>query len=277
MIDTSSSVINFEHRQFSNTIWAFYREYGRSFDWRHIDDPYKVMVSEIMLQQTQTSRVIEKYEQFIGEFPTIYSLATAPLRDVLSVWQGLGYNRRGLYLHQAAQKIVKEYEGRMPADPEKLFQLPGIGKATAASICAFAFNMPTVFIETNIRAVYIHFFFSNLIDVHDKDIFPLVAVTVDNDNPREWYYALMDYGVMLKRITINPSRKSAHHVRQSKFEGSDRQIRGAVIRILTEQQRVSISHLLASLNKDEERVKKIIAQLCDDGLIVNCKNTLKIA
>lgn len=188
-----------EVTSFQEMIWNFYHLAGRSFPWRNVNDPYRVMISEIMLQQTQTYRVLPKYEQFIHEFSSFHSLAAASLRDVLSVWQGLGYNRRGKLLHEASQIIVTTYGGRLPDDQHVLVTLPGIGPATAASVSSFAFNKPTVFIETNIRSVFIHSFFSNEEKVSDRQIMPLVAQTLDHRNPREWYYALMDYGVMLKK------------------------------------------------------------------------------
>lgn len=252
---------------FRNFIWEFYRVQGRTFPWRNVDDPYKVVVSEIMLQQTQTYRVESKYERFIAAFPTWDFLAQASLRDVLTLWQGLGYNRRGMALHKIAQKVMQEYNGTLPHNPQTLEAFPGIGKATAGSICAFAFNAPTVFIETNIRAVFIHTFFKNKSEVHDKELFPLVEQTLDLRNPREWYYALMDYGVHLKKLHKNPSQKSAHHTKQSKFEGSDRQIRGAVLRILTEKPLVDKQAMLKSLAVQTDRAEKILKDLCAEGLV----------
>ncbi len=262
--------------QFQETILSFYHTAGRSFAWRHVDDPYKVLVSEVMLQQTQTHRVIDKFEQWMTEFPSFESLAQASLRDVLSVWAGLGYNRRGMYLHQCAQRVVNEFGGMIPNDPAILVTFPGIGKATASSICAFAFNRPTVFIETNIRTVFIHFFFNDQDAVHDNQIMPLVAQTLDHGNPRDWYYALMDYGVMLKKLLPNPSRKSTHHTKQSKFEGSDRQIRGMIIRQLTDHASLATDDLISRLEKESDRCKKIIAQMCRDGLITEKAGNLMI-
>ena len=263
--------------QFQETIWSFYHSAGRSFAWRNISDPYKVLVSEVMLQQTQTHRVIDKFEQWLAEFPMVESLAGASLRDVLSVWSGLGYNRRGMYLHQCAQRVVNEFGGTVPNDPAVLVTFPGIGKNTAASVCAFAFNKPTVFIETNIRTVFIHFFFNDQESVHDNQIMPLVQESLDHDNPREWYYALMDYGVMLKKSIPNPSRKSKHHTKQSKFEGSDRQIRGMILRELTDHSFLNVDDLISQLQKEEERCKKIIEQMCRDGLIAQTHDRLMIS
>ena len=266
-----------ELNYFINHIWDYYSKHGRIFDWRHEEDPYKIVVSEVMLQQTQTYRVAVKYQPFIQAFPTIQTLAQAPLKDVLALWQGLGYNRRGMYLHQIAQKVVQEYAGKVPDDPAVLVTFSGLGKATAASICAFAFNKPTCFIETNIRAVYIHFFFQNKINVADAEIMPLIQATVDHKNPREWYYALMDYGVMLKKSIPNPSRKSAHHITQSKFEGSNRQIRGMILKLLIQsEQGYTFEQLCAAIDRPAERIKKAIEQLCKEKIIVlsNCLFTI---
>src|SRR5580704_11650548 len=118
---------------FRQFIWNFYYEHRRDFAWRTTDDSYRILVSEIMLQQTQTHRVVTKYEEFLAAFPTIQSLAHASLRDVLSVWQGLGYYRRARYLHQIAHIVVNEHAGDIPADPDVLQTFPGLGAATAAS------------------------------------------------------------------------------------------------------------------------------------------------
>ncbi len=254
---------------FQKMIWDYYAQHNRYFTWRHTDNPYHIIVSEIMLQQTQTDRVIYKYEQFLATFPTLESLASATLKDVLTQWQGLGYNRRGMYLHQAAQQIINTYGGLVPQDPELLEQLPGIGYATARSICAFAFNMPTVFIETNIRAVYLHTFFQGQENIHDKQLMPLIAQTVDAANPREWYYALMDYGVMLKKLHKNPSRKSKHHAVQSTFKGSDRQIRGAIIRLLIKQPYTQKELLKHYEHEDPARVQAILAKMIQENIIKN--------
>lgn len=254
---------------FKDFIWAFYREQGRNFAWRNNDDPYAVVVSEIMLQQTQTYRVAPKFEVFMEMFPTFHALAQAPLQDVLAAWQGLGYNRRALALQASAQRVVAEYGGMLPNDPEILVTFKGIGPATASSICAFAFNRPTVFIETNIRSVFIHSFFKGRDKVDDKELLPLVQATLDHENPREWYYALMDYGVYLKKEKGNPSRKSKHHAKQSRFEGSDRQVRGAIVRAVTRYGQLSESDLfVATQEPDEARFTRILTQLATEGFVV---------
>ncbi len=252
---------------FQKTIWHYFNTHGRVFDWRKTSDPYHIVVSEIMLQQTQTFRVAEKFSAFIARFPDFKTLAHAHFRDVLFYWQGLGYNRRCLALHALAQKVVNQYNSTLPDNPDILITFPGIGKATAASVCAFAFNQPTIFIETNIRSVYIHFFFQHKNAVTDKELYPLVAQTVDHTNPRNWYYALMDYGVMLKKKYPNPSRKSAHHNQQSKFEGSDRQIRGQILKALTHYPALTCEQLLDITQREPDRVTKIIDDLCKEGFI----------
>ena len=252
---------------FKEFIWNFYEQNRRDFAWRHTQNPYFVVVSEIMLQQTQTHRVISKYEQFIAAFPNFECLVAASLRDVLSVWQGLGYYRRARFLHQLAQIVVNEYGGVLPQDPKILQTLPGIGPNTAGSICAFAFNKPVIFIETNIRTVFIDSFFGAQESVSDKQLLPLIEASVDQDNPREWYYALMDYGVFLKSRKTNPSRKSAHYNKQSKFEGSDRQIRAKIVKMITEHEEVAHHVILKVIDKDIERVEKIINKLVAEDFI----------
>lgn len=263
--------------EFQKIIWQNYAAHGRHFDWRGVDDPYKVFISEVMLQQTQTARVAVKYPEFIIHFPDFATLAQAPLKEVLLKWQGMGYNRRGMYLQRAAQQIMQNHGGVLPNDPELLDALPGIGAATAASICAFAFNRPTIFIETNIRAVFIHYFFHGHEKVHDKELLPLIEAALDFNNPREWYYALMDYGVLLKKTIINPSRKSKHYTKQSKFEGSDRQIRGIILKILTTSSGpIFQEKIISMIGKDPARVIKIIDQLMQENLIENTPSGISI-
>jgi len=252
---------------FQKKIWDFYKKQGRSFAWRNVSDPYRVLISELMLQQTQTHRVIHKFEEWMQAFPTFAALEQATLHEVLLVWQGLGYNRRGKYLHEISKKVVVEFDGTLPVDQGVLITFPGIGQATAASISAFAFNTPTVFIETNIRTVFLYTFFQKKDLVHDREILPLVAQTVDRFNPREWYYALMDYGVMLKRELKISNRSSAHYAKQSRFEGSDRQIRGQIIRLLTCRGMIRFDDLIDLLACDNSRAQRIIANLSNEGLI----------
>ncbi len=254
--------------EFQSAVWAFYKKNRRDFVWRNTHNPYHIVVSEIMLQQTQTARVTEKYENFLQQFPSFEALANASVAVVLTAWVGLGYNRRALALQGIAQNVVNEHAGILPNDPLILETFKGLGPATAASIVAFAYNVPTVFIETNIRAVYLHAFFGHEQElIGDKQLAPLVARTVDQENAREWYYALMDCGVALKKLYKNPSRKSKHHAKQSKFEGSDRQIRGAVVRLLTQQQAADLKEFQA-LGYEETRLIKVLQDLCKEGFIL---------
>lgn len=195
------------------------------------------MVSEVMLQQTQVGRVIPKYHAFLQQFSTVAALAEVPLADVLVAWSGLGYNRRAKFLWQAAQAIHKKYDGVFPQTIPELASLPGIGVNTAGAIAAYAFNRPVVFIETNIRTVVIHHEFSDEANIKDTALLPILHQAIDNLEetgltPREWYWALMDYGTFLKQTIGNVSQQSAHYAKQSKFEGSRRQIRGEVLRLL---------------------------------------------
>jgi A/G-specific adenine glycosylase len=217
---------------FVTAVWGHYGVQGRDLPWRRTHDPYEILVSEVMLQQTQVSRVVVKYAEFLALFPTLMSLADASLASVLSAWSGLGYNRRALSLQQAAQMVVAEYGARIPDSIEGLRRLPGVGPATAAAVCVFAFDQAHPFIETNIRSAFIHFFFSECTSVPDADILPLVETTLDRERPREWFYALMDYGVWVKKAYGNPGRNSRHHLVQTPFAGSRREVRSRVLQVL---------------------------------------------
>lgn len=261
--------------RFQKMVYTYYREYGRIFPWRETTNPYRILVSEAMLQQTQTDRVVQKYHQFVTTFPDFYSLAHAPLQKILEVWHGLGYNRRAVNLKRTAEIVVTQYHGVLPSDFEVLQTFPGIGKATAGAITAFAFNEPTVFIETNIRTVYIHFFFQGRTNIKDKEILPLVEKTLDYKNPREWYYALMDYGVMLKRRYKNINKKSFHYHKQTPFQGSNRQMRGKILKVLIEKPYTECE-LVQALQVDPERVEKNLKQLEKEGFIKREGDTVLI-
>lgn len=261
---------------FQHKIHSYYKKHKRDLPWRRSISAYRTVVSEIMLQQTQVPRVMTKFPEFIKKFPNFTSLAKAPLRDVLTVWQGMGYNRRAKYLKAIAEIVTEQYNGRLPRMPDELLKLPGIGPNTAASITAFAYDKPVVFIETNIRSVYIHEFFPNKDNVDDKHLLPLIEQTLDHEHPRDWYNALMDYGTKLKAENKNPSRKSKHYTKQSTFAGSDRQIRGMILRLLTEHEKLSQQKLLSEIDKEKKRVKKIIDQLIDERLIEKVKQSYKI-
>lgn len=227
--------MNEECTLFTEQVWDYYAKHERNLPWRTPEhdgsfDPYKVMVSEIMLQQTQVTRVIPKYQEFLSAFPTVGMLAQASFADVLKHWNGLGYNRRAKFLLDAARVLSKM--DSFPDNPSELEKMPGIGKNTAAAICVYVYNQRYIFIETNIRTVFIHHFFSNQSDIDDKQIIPLVEQTLPDENYREWYWALMDYGSYLKQTIGNVSKHSKHYTKQSRFEGSNRQLRAVVLRTL---------------------------------------------
>lgn len=276
MTDTSTCprLDDREIHAFQKIVRDYYRRAGRSFPWRETTDPYRILVSELMLQQTQTARVVEKFVRFTDTLPDVFSLADASTHEVLSLWQGLGYNRRALYLKEAAGVVVREYNGVLPADGAALLSLPGVGPATAGALLAFAFNEPSVFVETNIRAVFIHYFFEGTDAVADRDILPLVEATLDREDPRTWYWGLMDYGVFLKESAENPAKRSAHHTTQSPFKGSDREIRGAVLALLVEQGLILKDDILARFPGEAERVMRIVADLEREGFLDIRGNTI---
>jgi A/G-specific adenine glycosylase len=221
-----------EISEFQQTVYSFYESSGRVFPWRLDTRPWGVLISEFMLQQTQTDRVVSYWKRWLDLWPDPAALAAAPMEEVLREWSGLGYNRRAKFLRECAVLITEKHGGLVPKTPELLRKLPGIGEYSSGAIACFAYNHPSVFIETNIRAVVIHFFFQEQEAVRDDKIFPILEKSLDRQNPREWYWALMDYGAALKKVTANPSRKSAHYMRQSRFDGSFRQMRGKVIKSL---------------------------------------------
>lgn len=234
---------------FSLTVLAYYQAHGRDLPWRRTRDPYRILVSEIMLQQTQVPRVLVKYEEFLAAFPTIGALAAAPLEAVLRVWQGLGYNRRARSLKRLAGIVTSELDRELPRSVPQLLRLPGVGPATAAAVAAFAYGDAHPFIETNIRAVYLHHFFPDRRDVADREILPLVEATLDRTDPRSWYYALMDYGVEIKRTQPNPSRRSRHHTQQSPFSGSKRQLRAQVLRVILDRPSATAAEVADALDE----------------------------
>lgn len=223
----------------------------RELPWRYVDDPYAVLVSEVMLQQTQVTRVMKHWTRWMALFPTVDALAAAGTGDVLAQWQGLGYNRRALALKRAAETCSAERGGRLPVTAEELEQLPGIGPATAAGVMAFAYNKPSVYIETNVRTVFLHELFPNRDKVPDRELAPLVAATCPEDDARAWYYALLDYGAHLKTLVANPSRRSAHYARQSAFEGSRRQKRAELVRVVLAEPGIGEGELAERLDAFE--------------------------
>jgi A/G-specific adenine glycosylase len=253
---------------FHRTIRKHYRLSGRDLPWRRTRDPYRILVSEVMLQQTQVERVQTFYERFIKRFPDFAVLAKSKKSGVLRMWQGLGYNRRALALQEIAKIVVKKYGGKLPREREVLELFPGIGPYTAGAIRAFAFGEPEVFIETNIRRVFIHFFFPRRKKVQDREIMLLIEKTLNRKNPREWYFSLMDYGAMLGvTAKANPNRRSAHYAKQSKFTGSDREIRGNILRLVLARKKMSMENLEKAIPRPRKRIVKIVNVLSREGFL----------
>lgn len=252
-------------RSFRKIIWAFYKKQGRhDLPWRATNDPYKILVSEVMLQQTQVERVRGYYAAWLKKFPNVKALAQAPLADVLVAWQGLGYNRRAKMLHDAAKIVVREYKGKMPTDPELLVQLPGIGPYTARAVAAFSTNADVVFIETNLRTVVLYHFFPKKKIVRDTEILSILTKAFPKGRSREWYAALMDYGSHLKRNGVKVNAKSATYAKQSTFTGSGRQARGAILKELAKggASAKRLTGLLGDARTEQmsEQLKKLLAE-----------------
>lgn len=266
--------------KFRREILSWYLSNKRDLPWRHTHNPYKILISEIMLQQTQIARVIPKYKQFLAAFPTLSSLAKARPATLLKVWQGLGYWKRALHLRETARKILRGHGGKFPKYPKELQKFPGIGHYTARAIACFAFRNPEAFLDTNIRRVYLHFFFKKRREVPDEEILRIAQKAVWQKNPREWHYALMDYGnlVLGKKKSIN--RKSRKYRKQTKFKGSFRFFRAKALSFILAQPRQRISHkklvsFLKNVLKESGakwKAKQIIASLQKDNLI--CKNRI---
>jgi A/G-specific adenine glycosylase len=257
--------------RFQDTVWEYYAAHGRhDLPWRQPAadggfDPYMILVSEIMLQQTQVTRVWPKYVAFLEQFPDAATLARAPLGDVLVAWQGLGYNRRAKFLWQAAGMVMEQFDGRFPSSLKELIRLPGVGANTAGAVMAYAYDEPVAFVETNIRTVFIHHFFADATDVPDREVLALVTAALPSDgSARQWYWALMDYGTHIKQTVGNTSRASRSYVRQSPFQGSRRQVRGAVIRELGVR---GLSREALAERVNDPRLEEVLADLESEGLV----------
>jgi A/G-specific adenine glycosylase len=269
---------------FKREIWAHYRRAGRvGLPWRHTRDPYAIFVSEVMLQQTQVVRVEKYYKRFLKRFPDFRALTRAKKSDVLAAWQGLGYNRRAMFLKRAAEIVVVQYGGQLPRDRAALESLPGIGKGTSGSLMVFAFNEPEIFIETNIRRVFIYFFFKKRKKVTDAELERYIKRSIDRKNAREWYWALMDYGAAMSAAgeameIANPNRRSAHYKKQSSFAGSDRELRGRIVRstLSAARNKIEIKELSAALDIPSDRFNKIVAGLEKEGFIARKGNFICI-
>jgi A/G-specific adenine glycosylase len=253
---------------FRKHVYSWYKQNNRShLPWRTDYNPYDIFISEVMLQQTQVDRVIDKFIEFRKLFPDFKTLAESELPQLLATWQGLGYNRRALSLRNAARTIVEQHNGTLPDQLDQLETLPGIGPATAASITAFAFNKPVVFLETNIRTVIIYHFCKSEQAVPDSLLSEIAVCILDKKSPRQWYSALMDYGTMLKKTVGNLSRKSATYKKQSTFKGSRRELRGKVLKQLLETPKLSSVKLSEYLSEPSEKLLPVLEQLTRENIV----------
>jgi len=267
--------------KFRNIVRAHFKAHGRTtLPWRKTKDPYRIVVSELMLQQTQASRVVSKYNEFLKLFPTAQTLAAAPFPSVLTAWSGLGYNRRAKYLHQLAKVIVQKYKGKFPKTFETLRILPGIGPYTAAAVVVFAYNKPVPLVETNIRTAYLHHFFpkhlANGRKVTDGELLSVIKDTFDVARPREWVNALMDYGAHLKQQGNKIHRVSSKYKKQSTFAGSKRQLRGAVVKLLLEKQQTEVM-ITKAFERSREETREVLDALMREGLIAKKGSTYFLA
>ena len=260
--------------EFRNIISQKGSELYRDMPWRNDTRPYYILVSELMLQQTQVGRVIPKFSAFISAFPDESSLASASLADVLKQWQGLGYNRRAKYLHDSARRIVSVFNGNFPENSDDILSLPGVGKNTCGAILAYAFNRPSIFVETNIRTVFIHHFFAGYDTVSDAAIHEILASTIDDEHPREFYWALMDYGSWLKANGIRNISRSKHYTKQSSLDGSVRQMRGSIIKVLAAGE-LTEHQLRRDVNADS-RFDRALSGLLLDGLIAQSDDVVHL-
>lgn len=252
---------------FQKAILAFYSKNRRNFPWRETQDAYEIMVSELMLQQTQTQRVIPKYLTWLQLFPTVSALSEATLEQVLTAWNGLGYNRRAKFLWHAAQEVQRKNNGIVPNTADELRQLPGIGEYTANAILAFAFNQPTIVLETNIRTAILHHFFKDSVEkVSDKQIKDMLGQVIDKKNPRDWYYALMDYGSWLKSEGVDYFHKQKSYTKQKPFKGSERFVRGYLIRETLKLKTLNIKAVKIP-GYEQKQIVKVASDLIKEGLL----------
>lgn len=261
-------------KEFQEVVWEQGRDLYRTMPWRDNTDPYFILVSELMLQQTQVDRVVPKFLAFIERFPTIQDLAMAPLADVLILWSGLGYNRRAKFLHNAAIYVVEKHDGVVPETIDELRMLPGVGVNTAGAIMAYGYSKPAVFIETNVRTVYFHHFFDDQSTVTDAELREIVEETVDREHPREWYWAMMDYGSFLKKQGVGRLDKSHHYKKQSPLAGSLRETRGKILKELALSS--ADETVLKKLVGMDDRFEKALAGLLVDGLVVRDSRQVRL-
>ena len=257
---------------FKEKVMQYYDSHGRNhLPWRKGVTPYRVLVSEVMLQQTQVERVIPYFKRWVKHYPSFKKLSEAPKHEVLKLWSGLGYNRRALALHKTAHILSHK---RTPKNQKELQKLPGIGPYTAGAILNFAFNQWTPFIDTNIRRVFLFHFFNGKENVRDEEVLTTMERVGYDRTPREWGYALMDYGAFLKtQLQENPNRKSSHYKKQKPFLYSTRYWRSRILKILLERGKIEREKLISLIAKEaksptQREVEKILTKMEEEGFLL---------
>ena len=258
-------------QEFQKKVFSFYKKYGRELPWRKTTDPYKILLSELMLQQTQVNRVILYYEKWISRWPTIHALASASLAEVLQAWMGLGYNTRAINLHKAARKIVAEFNNDVLEAMKQYKEIPGVGRYTSQAVQIFSTNANLVTVDTNIRRIFIKEF--NLPEkVSDKALWELAERCLPRGKSRDWHNALMDYGALFltaKKTGIKPKTQ------QSQFEGSDRQIRARILRCLLKE-KMSLSELEKTVRIEQIRLRQILDKMMNEKIIMTKNNSYQL-
>jgi A/G-specific adenine glycosylase len=258
----ASSIEEDAIRAFQEQILSWYDTFKRDLPWRDNPNPYHVLVSEIMLQQTQVDRVIPKYHAFLERFPSLRALAEATAADVIREWQGLGYNRRALNLKRLAEVVIREHGGDLPSSPEALQQLPGIGKYTAHAVACFAFGAQVPVVDTNIRRILSTFAGREL---SDRETWELAQEMLPPGRASDWNQALMDYGALVLKATPKPTGK-----KPQPFGSTNRFWRGRIVDALRERGRLPVQGLLEALtypDRDEERVRGLVRALHEEGMV----------
>lgn len=268
LLPTAIAVASFRKR-----VFAFYKKQGRTLPFRKTTDPYAIAVSEFMLQQTQVSRVVPKYEAWLELFPDWHMLAEASRVSVLKAWSGLGYNRRAIYLHELAKRVTQEFQGEFPRSESDLMGIPGLGPYTRKAILVFAFNLPLAAIDTNIRRVLLASF-SLPPTTTPAELQYLAERVLPRRQSRVWHHALMDYGAMKLTAQKSGVRSLA---RQSKFDGSLRQVRGAIVRLLSNGDRKTPSALIMETGFTQEKISQALDALMQEGMIQSSRNRFSIA
>ncbi len=262
-------------REFRKLIFSWWKKHKRDLPWRHTRNPYKILVSEIMLQQTQVDRVIPKYSEFIQKYPTIYSLARSPIADIIRSWKGLGYNRRSIYLHKTAQEIVLKYYGVFPKDEHILRSLPGIGPYTSRAIMIFSYNADVAAVDINIRKILTHYFFRGIVQKES-----VIQQTAQHILPQgkswQWHQALMDYGALeLPKLNMkNMIRKN-----RIPFKNTDRYVRGRIIDLLREcdwQEDQFIGEIVSRYKIDALRIRDNLSRLVTEHMIKISGTTISL-